>query len=50
MRPSRRCPKCHGPIRIKNAPLYNGHEYCSSDCALDAYLEDKRDELQAEEK
>lgn len=36
--PSRKCPHCKKLIEIPDAPIYKGREYCSDDCAIDAYL------------
>lgn len=35
-KPSRRCPICKGFIQGE-AVLYDGREYCSSDCAIDEF-------------
>jgi len=36
--PSRSCPACHGLIEGEGV-VYEHREYCSSDCAIDAYEE-----------
>ena len=40
-KPSRRCYICETPILKKDVPTYDGHEFCSADCLLDAYVIDK---------
>ena len=34
--PSRTCALCHEPITVCEAPTYDGKDYCSADCAIDA--------------
>jgi hypothetical protein len=41
-KPSRTCYGCDAPIVKLKTPTYKGREYCSSDCAIDAYETDPR--------
>lgn len=33
---------CEEPIETVEAPVYDGLEYCCSDCAIDAYQQDEQ--------
>lgn len=41
LNPSKRCPMCKEKIQKLNAPMYKGLEYCSADCAIEAWEKDK---------
>ena len=38
---NRKCPHCGQTINVLRAPVFAGKNYCSSDCAIDAWYEAK---------